>query len=461
MQRLCTNSCRIRRWSPAAGGPETGPRAHVRPAAGALRAQGPDAAQPRGEHVARAGVRRGRDAQGPLPALPPREGPRRGRADHDRRLRGDRAGQPAVVRQPAALPGRDRAVAAPAGRRRARGRRGRDVPGDPPGPPDQQLHRRLAAAGLPLAAARAGAPQLPEGGRGLGPGADPRRLRGGGPALRGGRPRRHRGAVVRPLLRRLHLARDQPPRRRARREPRGTPHLPAAGAPRDPGGRRAGLRGRHPDVDGRARPRGADPRGRPRGDATLHRRRRRLPQRHPGHDRERRPPGGGDPVDGDAVGAAPRLRRRDPPGAGHPGDARVADLRRRHRAARRTRGAGGPGRHDPRPDRRPAPGRQVRLRRRGPDPALRGRQLLPRRDLPVRRRQVHPQPRDRAGADAGPRHRSRAHGAGRRSSSGPARPGWRRRGCSASAATTWSWSRRPTCPAARSGWRPRRPGGAT
>ena len=36
-------------------------------------------------------------------------------------------------------------------------------------------------------------------------------------ALRGGRSRRHRAAVVRPLPRRLPLSRDQPPRRRARR----------------------------------------------------------------------------------------------------------------------------------------------------------------------------------------------------------------------------------------------------
>ena len=54
-------------------------------------------------------------------------------------------------------------------------------------------------------------------------------------------------------------------------------------------------------------PEGLDPRGRPRGDAAVHRRRHRLPQRHPGHDRERRPPGGGDPVDGDA-----RRRRTSP-----------------------------------------------------------------------------------------------------------------------------------------------------
>ena len=38
------------------------------------------------------------------------------------------------------------------------------------------------------------------------------------------------------------------------------------------------------------RPRRADPRGRARGDAPLHRRRRRLPQRHPRDDRERRRP---------------------------------------------------------------------------------------------------------------------------------------------------------------------------
>ena len=45
--------------------------------------------------------------------------------------------------------------------------------------------------------------------------------------------------------------------------------------------------------------------------APVRRRRRRLPQRHQGDDRERRDPGPGHPVDGDALGAVPRLRRRD------------------------------------------------------------------------------------------------------------------------------------------------------
>ena len=69
----------------------------------------------------------------------------RRRPDHDRRVRGRRPGQSAGVRQPAALQGRDRPLAATADRRRARRGAGGDVPGDPPRTPYQQLHRRLAS----------------------------------------------------------------------------------------------------------------------------------------------------------------------------------------------------------------------------------------------------------------------------------------------------------------------------
>ena len=300
-------------------------------------------------------------------------------------------------------------------------------------------HRRLAAAGVPVPAAR-GPPQWSEGGRGVGPGrvlAD----YGGGRAVRPASTasRCSRSAILHGFISPATNRRDDASAGALRRV---SPS--AAGAPRDPR-----LSGRiswsDPECHGRTRPRGAHPRGRPRGDAAVHRRRHRLPQRHPGHDRERRPPGGGDPVDGD------RCRRR----LAFAGEIRRAllipvmhasrDLRRR--PPRGTGGPGGPGRRlAPRSPTRTwwprfASGDEDRIR-----PCV-GRQLLPRRDLPVGRRQVHPQPRDGAVADARPR-----HGAGRRSSSGPVRPGWgRRRAVLGERGATWSWSRPRTS---------RRPGSA-
>ena len=119
-----------------------------RPAARKLHAEEPAAAQPCGQHFARAVLHRGRDAEGPLPAVPRGKGQRRHRADDDGRLGGGRAGEPGRVRQPARLQGRDRAVVAPAGLRRARARCRGDVPDHPPGPSHEQLRRGLAAGGL-------------------------------------------------------------------------------------------------------------------------------------------------------------------------------------------------------------------------------------------------------------------------------------------------------------------------
>ena len=371
---------------------------------------------------------------------------------------------PPVVRQPAALQGRDRPVAAPADRRRARGRRGGDVPGHPPGPPDQQLHRRLAAAGLPVAAARAGAPQLPEGGRGLGPRPDRRRLRRG-----------RRSAARRPVstasrcsptatssTRFLSPATNQRdddlggslearltfPRRVLRA-------VRAAVGPDFVVGIRMSMDEDGPDGLGRDDALA--------GAAPLRRRRRRLPQRHQGR-RSRATPAW--PRSSRRWGRRRRRSSTSPARSAARSDIpvmhAVADLRRRHRAARGPRRPARPGRHDPRPDRRPAPGRQVRRRRRGPDPALRRRQLLPRRDLPVRRRQVHPQPRHRPRADADPRRRARA-----RAPQGAVVVGAGPAGLEAARVlgerghdVVVLGGGRP-CPAARCGSRPRRPGAAT
>ncbi|WP_406120238.1 hypothetical protein [Streptomyces sp. NBC_00989] len=79
--------------------------------------------------------------------------------------------------------------------------------------------------------------------------------------------------------------------------------------------------------------------------------------------------------------AVPGLHRRDKTTPLRPGDARGPHRRRRHRAARPARRTARPGRHDPRADRRSAPGRQGDGRPGGPHQALRRGELLPGRDL--------------------------------------------------------------------------------
>ena len=163
-------------------------------------------------HGARAGLRRGRPAQGPLPALPRREGQGRHRADHDRGLGGGRRGFAAGVRQPARVPGRDRALAAAPRRRLPRARRRGDDPDHPSRPAHQLEPGRLAAGARALADPRAGAPLVPQGGRGLGHRAHRRGVRRRRGAHAGGRPRWHRDRGLRPPSGRLLVARDQPAR---------------------------------------------------------------------------------------------------------------------------------------------------------------------------------------------------------------------------------------------------------
>ena len=210
-----------------------------RPPAAAVPAQASDAAQPDHQHGARAGLFRGRAAQGPLPALPRREGQGRDRADDDRGL-GDRgAGFAGRVRQSARLQGRDRAVAQAARRRLPRAWRRGDDPDHPSRPAHQLEPQRLAAGARRLAGARARPPLVPQGGRGLGPRAHRQGLRRGRGAHAGGRPRRHRDRGLRPSAGRLLVARDQPADRRLWRQPRQPPALHLRGARGDPGrGRR-------------------------------------------------------------------------------------------------------------------------------------------------------------------------------------------------------------------------------
>ena len=227
--------------------------------------------------------------------------PRRRRAHHDRRVGGGGTRQPAVVRQPAALQGRDRPVAARADRRRARGRCSGDVPGHPPRPAHQQLHRRLAAGGLRVAAARARAPQLPEGGRGLGPRPDRRRLRRGrrSAAWRPG----STASSCSPTATSSTGSSPPPPTvattssaatstRRMAFPRRVVRAVRAAVGPDFVVGIRMSMDEDRADGLGRDEALA--------GAAPLRRGRRRLPQRHQGDDRERRDAGPGDPLDGDA-----------------------------------------------------------------------------------------------------------------------------------------------------------------
>ena len=181
-----------------------------------------------------------------------------------------------------------------------------------------------------------------------------------------------------------------------------------------------------------------------------------------GHDRERRDAGAGDPLDGHAVGAASSTspaRSSAPSAIPVMHASRISDVATARHAIRDGLldlvGMTRPQMADPHLV------AQGGRRRGGPDPALRRRQLLPRRDLPVRRRQVHPQPRHRPRADAAATWSRRRPRARKAWSSAPAPPGWRRPGCSASGATRSWCSRRPTCPAGRCGWPRRRPAGAT
>ena len=367
-----------------------------RPAARKLHAEEPAAAQPCGQHFARAVLHRGRDAEGPLPAVPRGKGQRGHRADDDGRLGGGRTGEPGRVRQPARLQGRGRAVVARAGLRRARARCRGDVPDHPPGPSHEQLRRGLAAGGLSVTDPGARAPGLPEGGRGMGHGPHRAGLcRRHRPVPRS-RPGRDRARGLHPFAGRLLVPADQPPRRRVRRQPRGPAALPAAGDSRGPRGRRPGLHRRHPDVVRRGHPRRAPPRRGADDRGSGRRRRRRLHQRDPGLDGQRRGALPGHPADGHPRRAAPGIRRRDQTRGGRAGDARQPDQRCGHRPPRHPRRAAGPGRDDPRPHRRPAHRRENQSGRRGSDPTLCRGQLLPGRDLSGPRRQVHPQPVNRA-----------------------------------------------------------------
>ena len=93
------------------------------------------------------------------------------------------------------------------------------------------MYSRLPALGA-LGRGRPAVPRGAQGGRPGGDRRDRRRLRAGGPALRGGRVRRRRAPVL-PLLDRARLSvpGHQPPNRRLRREPREPqPPPPAPGA---------------------------------------------------------------------------------------------------------------------------------------------------------------------------------------------------------------------------------------
>ncbi|MGH1555196.1 NAD(P)-binding protein [Streptomyces sp. L7] len=117
---------------------------------------------------------------------------------------------------------------------------------------------------------------------------------------------------------------------------------------------------------------------------------------------ERDASGEGNPVHRHPARPVPGLHRRDQAPPLRPRDARGTHRRRRHRPARPARRTARPGRRDPCADRRSAPGRQGEGRPGGPHPALRRGELLPRRDLRLRRHQVRPQPGRRPGTPPAP-----------------------------------------------------------
>ena len=251
-----------------------------------------------------------------LPPLPRGEGQGRHRPDDDGRLRGGRPRQPGRLRQPARLQGRDRAVAARAGLRGARERRGGDVPDHPSWSAHEQLRRRLASRHRAVGDPGARAPRLPEGRRGMGYGPHREGIRRRDGQMPGGGSRRHRARGLHPPARLVLVAADQSPRRRVRDgQPRGPTSVPAAG---DPGRARSGgarLRRRYPDVARRGHRRRPEVRRRRRDRQAGGGRGHRLHQRHQGLHGQRRGAVAGDPADGHAGRASPRVRG---PGQGRP-----------------------------------------------------------------------------------------------------------------------------------------------
>ena len=287
---------------------------HVqRSAPPAVPAQAPDAEEPAADHQPRAGLSRGRDAEGALPRLPRRTRAGGDRDDDDGRLRLGRPRQPAGLQQPSRLEGRDRRLDADARRRVPRARLRGDDPAHPPRAPHPLGQGRLAAGGLGRPRARGRAPGLPEEGRGLGYRPDHRGLCRRGGAHAGGRARRNRDPGLRPPDGPVLVAADQRARRALRRQPRQSAPLHLRHAEGDPRPRRRRLHRRHP-LHRRRGAAGRPDQGRRAGDfpppqALRHGR---LPQRGEGPYRHRRRADRRDPRPGHAVGAAPRLRRRGP-----------------------------------------------------------------------------------------------------------------------------------------------------
>ena len=288
----------------------------------------------------------------------------------------------------------------------------------------------LAASPRPLDGARARASLVPEGD---GPQRHPPgggRVRRRRVALQGRRARRHRAPRPRAPHPPVLDAARQPPHRRVRRKPRepGTvrPGGPGGGAPA--GGRR--LPRRLPD-DGR-RAEGGRPRpgGLPRAREVLRRHRHvRL------HERDRRAGRGraravqGHPEHGRAARALRAHRGRDEARDRTGGLPRHPYRGSDDGRALRARGLRRHGGDDPRPHGGPAHRRQDDAGRRGSDPPLRRRRLLPRPHLHRRGRAVPAQPRDRARADdaarggTGPRSEAQGRGGGGRTGGAGGGPG--------------------------------------
>ena len=386
------------------------------------------AQEPDHEHVPRPRLRRGRHAEGTLPALSRGKDEGRARTLDVRRLLDHLDRLAASVRA-------DRHRRRPRHPVAAILRRGRPPPrlrDDDSGHPHGTTHRlelaRLAADHRAVGSARAGAPFVSEGhGRGRHRSSH-RRFRGRGGPRPCGRPRRLRALRARAPRRTVLVARREPPYRRLRRKPR----QPRPVHHGDPGGdartSARSLPDRHAVHHGRARG-GGTARGRRHGNRAPARRRRarRLPQRHR-RDlvRQRR-------SELHRTQHVPPHRAAHRPGEAHPQRVRRPRVPREPGGGPRIREPGGEGRmrrhdrHDPRPHRGPAPGREAPAGRREPRAHLCRRGLLHRPDLRRGGCTVPPEPGDGPRGGHAARHRAEpgaaAQGGGGRSRAGRSRGG--------------------------------------
>ena len=390
----------------------------------------PPAEEPDHEHVSRPRLRRGRHAEGAVPALSRGEGQGRTRSVDVRRIVDDLDRLAAAVR---------------ADRPRRRPRHpvaaivlGRTAPpwlrDDDPDHPHGAAHRlelaRLAPDHRAVGGARARPSFVPEGHGRRRHRTGHRRLRRRRGSSAAGRARRLRALGARAPRRPVLVARGQPPYRRLRGQSRQPRAVHPGDARGDARAHRRSRPDRHALHHGRAAG-GGSARRRRHGDRAPARRRRtcRLPQRHRRdvvrqrgtelHGAEHVTPDRAAHRQGEA-----HSRRVRPPGVPcEPGGgSRVGESRGEGRMRRHDR-------HDPRPHRGPASRREAAARRRASRAHLRRRGLLHRPDLRRRGRTLPAERGNGPRADHAARHRAEPTGRDARWWwSGPDRRASKRRG---------------------------------